>query len=183
MRYRIRISKVLAVFFLLACRPNSWILFAAGFALASMGEALRIWASGNLAKTVSLATGGPYAMVRNPLYAGSFLIAAGFCLTAANPEYWLRTVLLWLAVAAVFFLIYRIQVASEENHLADIFGKEYESYKENVPAYIPKISRLGSALGNSSFSGARFVKNREYNAVIGLAAVAIFLAAKIKYGF
>ncbi len=183
MKYRIRISKVLAVFFLLICRPNSWILFAAGFALVSMGEALRIWASGNLAKTVSLATGGPYAMVRNPLYAGSFLIAAGFCVTAANPEYWFRTALLWLTVAAFFPLVYKIQVASEENHLTDIFGQEYESYKVNVPAYIPKISRLGEVFRNSSFSKAKFVKNREYNAVIGIAAVAIFLAAKIKYGF
>ena len=40
---------------------------AAGLALAVVGEALRLWASGHIEKTRRLATGGPYAHTRNPL--------------------------------------------------------------------------------------------------------------------
>jgi hypothetical protein len=36
-----------------------------------LGEAVRLWASGHIEKTERLATGGPYAHTRNPLYVGS----------------------------------------------------------------------------------------------------------------
>lgn len=183
MKYRIKISQVAAVILLVICRPKSWILFSAGLLVASVGEIIRIWASGNLSKTEVLATNGPYEMVRNPLYAGSFMMAVGFCLIATNDQYWIRSALLWLVVVTGFFTVYKIQVESEEKHLAEVFGGEYAAYKAKVPPYVPRLSRLPRALSSSAFSWERFSKNREWNAALGIISAAVFMAAKLKYGF
>src|SRR5262245_3386636 len=45
-----------------------------GCALIFAGLAIRTWAAGILRKTRELTTTGPYALIRNPLYVGSFLI-------------------------------------------------------------------------------------------------------------
>ena len=46
-------------------------------AAALLGEALRTWSSGTLVKNEVLTTEGPYALCRNPLYVGNFLIGFG----------------------------------------------------------------------------------------------------------
>lgn len=183
MKYRIKISQALAVILLLTCKPGSWIFFTAGLLIAVFGEIIRIWAAGNLNKTAVLATGGPYAMTRNPLYVGSFLMAAGFCVIATNPQHWLHTALLWLVVVAGFLTVYRIQVESEEKHLAGVFGDDYASYIKNVPPYFPKLACLSQALRSSAFTWEKFSRNREWNASLGLVGTALLMAAKLKYGF
>lgn len=49
-----------------------------GMALLVGGLLLRSWAAGVIEKQSVLAVTGPYALVRHPLYLGSFLIALGF---------------------------------------------------------------------------------------------------------
>ena len=61
---------------LVLARPTP-VSLALGLPLALLGEALRLWASGHIEKTKALATGGPYAHTRNPLYVGSLLMAIG----------------------------------------------------------------------------------------------------------
>ena len=51
----------------------------------SLGLLLRAWAAGCLAKNQRLATGGPYAFTRNPLYIGTLLVALGLTIAARNP--------------------------------------------------------------------------------------------------
>jgi protein-S-isoprenylcysteine O-methyltransferase Ste14 len=58
---------------------------AAGLLLGFAGEAVRLWASGHIEKTKALATGGPYAHTRNPLYLGSVVMAAGVAVASASP--------------------------------------------------------------------------------------------------
>src|SRR6516164_5831411 len=48
-----------------------------GIPISVIGLLIRAWAAGNLAKNQSLATSGPYAWTRNPLYLGTLLVAAG----------------------------------------------------------------------------------------------------------
>ena len=71
-----------ALFFLLAqARPATLIV---GGLVALPGLALRAWATGHLRKNDALATTGPYAYTRNPLYLGSFVIGLGFTIAAGR---------------------------------------------------------------------------------------------------
>ena len=65
-----------------------------GAPVALLGLALRAWAAGCLAKNRELATGGPYAYTRNPLYLGTLLVAAGLVVAS-------RSILLGALFAAV----------------------------------------------------------------------------------
>src|SRR2546430_15686418 len=83
---------------------------ARGIPISLMGLALRAWAAGCLAKNQQLATAGPYAYTRNPLYLGTLLVALG--LAAAS-----RSVFLAVLFAAVFLLVYLPVIQNEEQHL------------------------------------------------------------------
>ena len=110
MKYRIRISQILTVALLLAAKPYSWELFRVGLTVALIGELLRGWAAGNIRKDKTLAVTGPYVLLRNPLYLGSAMMAAGFSITCINPAYPFRTTALLLAVILGFKYVYRLQV-------------------------------------------------------------------------
>ena len=57
---------------------------AIGAPVSLLGLALRAWAAGCLAKNQQLATGGPYAYTRNPLYIGTLLVAAGLAVASCS---------------------------------------------------------------------------------------------------
>src|SRR5439155_3013450 len=82
-RWRVPLGFACAVVFLYFAKPTVWTLIA-GAAVALPGLLLRAWASGHLRKNEMLATTGPYAYTRNPLYLGSFLIGLGFTIAAAE---------------------------------------------------------------------------------------------------
>jgi protein-S-isoprenylcysteine O-methyltransferase Ste14 len=132
---------------------------ACGIPVSVAGLALRAWAAGHLAKNQQLATGGPYAYIRNPLYAGTLLVALGLAIAACSA---------WLAVlfAVVFLLVYLPAVMLEEQHLTKLFP-EYASYAAAVPSLIP---RLRPNPGRSRFRWSLYRKNREYQALLGFAA-------------
>jgi protein-S-isoprenylcysteine O-methyltransferase Ste14 len=79
-----------------------------------------------------LVTAGPYAVVRNPIYAAmlGMLIATGLAM-----EHW------WALVIAIplFTAGLMIRVRSEEKLLRSAFGQEFEEYAKRVPAVIPGI--------------------------------------------
>src|SRR5215470_14760177 len=85
-----------------------------GIPISIAGLALRAWAAGCLAKNQQLATGGPYAYTRNPLYIGTLLVAAGLAVAASS---------LWLAAlfTVVFLFVYLPVIQNEEQHLRAIF--------------------------------------------------------------
>jgi protein-S-isoprenylcysteine O-methyltransferase Ste14 len=75
---------------------------------------------------------GPYRFVRHPIYTSllCLLWAMGFLFTR----------LPWLALASLLALIgTEIRVRVEDGLLASRFGKQFEDYQRNVPAYIPLI--------------------------------------------
>ena len=108
-------------------RPRPWSLLG-GLALGLLGEALRIWASGHIEKTRVLATGGPYAHTRNPLYMGSTLMAAGIALASASP--WAA-----LAGAVYFFAFYPSAIRDEARFLATRFPDTFAPWAREVPAF------------------------------------------------
>jgi protein-S-isoprenylcysteine O-methyltransferase Ste14 len=161
-------------------RPQ-WMPMAWSLLLVLPGLWLRGYASGYVKKNTELTITGPYAHVRNPLYLGSILIAAGFGVALMS---------LWFAIAlAVFFLlIYVPVIASEEAFLRDTF-LEFEWYCARVPRLIPRITPARAPDGPRGqagrFSLELYRKHREYNSAIGAALLylslmlAILLHAKL----
>lgn len=137
-----------------------------GLPVALCGLALRAWAAGCLAKNRELATGGPYAYTRNPLYIGTLLVAAGLVVASRN-------VFLGILFAAVFFLVYLPVIQLEEQHLRTLFP-EYAAYADTVPALFP---RLTPAAGKNSnpFRFSLYLRNQEFQAGIGFAAGMLYL--------
>ena len=86
-------------------------------------------------ETKELVSNGPYAYLRNPIYFGNLLLYMGASiLSGAFLPY-----LLYLTI--IFFsAFYAINVRYEESFLADVFGTKYETYKNNVPGFFPRLS-------------------------------------------
>jgi protein-S-isoprenylcysteine O-methyltransferase Ste14 len=167
-RLRVPSGFLIALAFAWFSAPSAASL-AAGIPVSLAGLALRAWAAGHLAKNRELATNGPYAYVRNPLYIGTLLVAAGLVIAARN-------VLLAALFTAVFTLIYLPVIDLEEQHLRRLFP-EYEEYARRVPALWP---RFGAKAGNSeSFRVALYLKNQEYQAGAGFAAGVLLLVWKV----
>jgi protein-S-isoprenylcysteine O-methyltransferase Ste14 len=172
-RIRVPLGFAFAVLYLWLARPT-WLSMAAGAAVIICGLALRAAASGHVRKNAELTTTGPYAYTRNPLYLGSLLIAVGFAIAARS---------LWVVIAIVvlFFAIYLPVIRSEEDYLRATFPG-FDDYARAVPRLIPRTiprtSRAADPAGGR-FSPELYRKHREYNALIGAAALMLALAAKI----
>ena len=139
-------------------QPMAWSLL-----LVLPGLWLRGYAAGYVKKNSELTITGPYAHVRNPLYLGSILIAAGFAVA-------LMSVPFAVALVVFFLLIYVPVIASEEAFLRDSF-LEFEWYCARVPRLIPRITPARAPDGprgqSGKFSFELYRKHREYNSAIG----------------
>ena len=167
-RLRVPGGFVLVAAFAWFSRPNQASLIA-GIAVSFLGLALRAWAAGCLAKNQELATGGPYAYVRNPLYIGTLLVAAGLAAAA-------RSIGLAVLFAVVFLLVYLPVVQLEEQHLRKLFP-QYGAYADAVPALWPRLTR--AAVGQpESFRWSLYRRNQEYQAAAAWAAGILLLAWK-----
>jgi protein-S-isoprenylcysteine O-methyltransferase Ste14 len=160
-----------AVFMLLA-RPKPWTL-AVGGAVGLVGLALRAWSAGHLRKNDALATTGPYAYTRNPLYLGSFIIGLGFTVAAGRWE-------LAIVFAALFLGIYVPVMRVESATLEELFGHKYRRYAQAVPLFMPWPRRFqGNAQGE--FDATLYKRYREYQAALGFVAAWAVLAVKAWY--
>jgi|GEM_PF-603886 len=110
-----------------------------GIFLVILGESLRIWAVGIVgAATRSKSTNakrlvqeGPYAVIRNPIYAGNFLLCFGL---ACFLHSWAAL----LACVLYFIVVYDRIIRSEEKFLQATFGSVYETYCRFVPRIVPR---------------------------------------------
>jgi protein-S-isoprenylcysteine O-methyltransferase Ste14 len=140
-----------------------------GVAVVLLGAAFRLWADGyvghvkvnraerNTPKIGRLITGGPYAYVRHPLYVGTFLIGAGFCIAA-------RSILMAVAGLAFFFLVYRRKATEEEQTILGEWGKEYVAYRRAVPKWMPTLRPYAGAYGEWRWEGIR--ASREWKTLL-----------------
>jgi protein-S-isoprenylcysteine O-methyltransferase Ste14 len=130
-----------------------------GMALALPGEALRLWASGHIDKTRALATGGPYAHTRNPLYAGS--LALGLGVASASASLWV------VAALALYFLAFYPPVVREEAaFLRAKFADAYAAWAAEVPLFVPRLTPGGPR--GSRFDWDRVARNREWRTALAL---------------
>jgi protein-S-isoprenylcysteine O-methyltransferase Ste14 len=142
-----------------------------GSALIIPGLAIRALASGYVRKNEQLATTGPYAYTRNPLYLGSLILAVGFALTARN---W------WIGVGLIliFLAIYLPVIRGEEAFLREHFP-EFAEYARRVPRLLPQLSSFIG--GRGTFSWDLYWQHREYNATLGSVVLMAALIAKLPW--
>jgi protein-S-isoprenylcysteine O-methyltransferase Ste14 len=148
-----------------------------GIALAVFGHAVRLWSVGHAGVTTrslelnapALATGGPYAYCRNPMYWGNFFIGLGVVLFA---QLW------WVLVVytVVFWLEYYAIVRVEEAFLRAEFGREYTEYSRSVPRFRPRLTGFGGSSGKMDWS---VLRGGEHQALVGtILMIAVIELAK-----
>jgi protein-S-isoprenylcysteine O-methyltransferase Ste14 len=167
-RLRVSLGWALSLVVLYLARPTPPSL-ALGLPLVALGEIVRLWASGHIEKTLVLATGGPYAHSRNPLYVGSVLLALGLALAAASP---------WVAGAVVvyFAAFYPSVMREEAAFLRRKFPEEYRAWEASVPVFLPRLTPGGPR--SSQFSWQRVSANKEWRTALALPGVAALLFAR-----
>jgi len=171
-RIRVPLGFLLAVLYLWLAHPTLGSLVG-GSAIAAAGLAVRALASGYVRKNEDLATSGPYAYTRNPLYLGSIVIAAGFAVTARS----------WVVVVVfgvMFLAIYLPVIRSEEAFLRQRFPG-FAAYERRVPRLLPRFGSLlaRSQSSENAFSRELYVKHHEYEALAGTLAMIALLAIKL----
>lgn len=158
MRWRVRTGYPVALLFLVLASPTPRMILT-GALVSAVGLAIRGYAAGYLQKDRELATVGPYARTRNPLYLGSAILAAGFMIAGNS---------LWAAVlvALYFSVFYYAVMRNEEEDLSKRFGARFDEYAKHVPLFFPAVVARSSSDG-TRFSWSQYSSNREYKALIG----------------
>jgi protein-S-isoprenylcysteine O-methyltransferase Ste14 len=173
-RVRVPLGFLFAALYLWLAHPVLWSILC-GAGVVAVGLGIRAMASGHVRKNEDLATTGPYARTRNPLYLGSIVIATGFALSARS---WIV-----LAVSFVMFVaIYLPVIRGEETFLRERFP-DFKEYERRVPRLLPRIGALFAASHPQAgeFSRELYLQHREYNALAGALAMIILLAVKLAW--
>ncbi len=169
-RWRVPLGFLCGALFLVFAKPQLWTLIVGGL-MALPGLALRAWSSGHLRKNDALATGGPYAFTRNPLYLGSFIMGVGF--TVAAGRWWLAIIFVTLFLG-IYVPVMRVESAT----LTELFGKKYRRYAEAVPLFFPRPWAYLKGTTDKKFDIGLYKRYREYQAALGFAIAWALLAAK-----
>src|SRR4026208_1360347 len=131
-RWRVPLGFICGAAFIFFARPTPKMLLI-GASGSLLGLAVRPGAAGHIRKNAQLATSGPYAFTRNPLYLGSFLLGLAF--TIASGRWWLG-----LLFAPLFCGLYVPVRRVEASTMAELFGREFETYRQAVPLFFPRIT-------------------------------------------
>jgi len=167
-RIRVPLGFIFAAAYLWLAHPTARSIVL-GLCITLVGLLIRALASGHVQKNEQLATTGPYAYTRNPLYLGSLIIACGFALASRS---WIVAGIAVLMLLAIYIPVIR----SEEEFLRARFP-EFEDYCRNVPRLFPRLKPNQGSAG--SFSAHLYWKHREYNAAIGAALITVALIVKM----
>jgi protein-S-isoprenylcysteine O-methyltransferase Ste14 len=119
--------------------PPSAAAYWAGTLVVAAGLAFMVWARRTLGRNWSgrvtlkenheLIRGGPYRLVRHPIYTGLLVATAGTALAFGQ---WRDVIALALITVAV---LHKMRV--EERFMLDSFPEDYPRYRAEVPALIP----------------------------------------------
>ncbi len=128
-----------------------------GLVALIVGLLIRSISAGTLHKNDQLNMEGIYAIVRNPLYVGSFFILLAINLIIHHP-------LVWAASIVIFAVTYIPTILGEEYTLSRIFPDQWDHYRETVPRFIPNILRIFE-LGKTTWNMPQWYKNHEHHTV------------------
>jgi len=121
------ISVVTGLLAICAAVSSVWLIT---MAVRTLGKEWSLTA--RLVEGHQLATSGPYALVRHPIYSGmlGMLLATGLAVS-----HWLAL----LAALILFFIGTTIRVRSEEKLLREAFCHQFETYARSVRAIVPGL--------------------------------------------
>jgi protein-S-isoprenylcysteine O-methyltransferase Ste14 len=126
-RTRVPLALVAAGWLAFQVKPE-W--FWPGLAVSAVGEFFQLWCFAALHKEQTLATNGPYKVVRNPMYLARFLILLGCLMFLGN---WVV-----LAVYPILYYFYMVnRVRREEVRLQQLLGEPYAEYCRKVSRFVP----------------------------------------------
>lgn len=120
--------------------PGHRVFQSLAILLVLGGLGLRMWGSGCAGKHTRTAqieaprliTGGPFAYVRNPIYAGTMCLGFGMAALIGDPK-------AYLLAAVAFVFLYLGIVPAEEEFLRQQFGAAYARYCAEVPRFLPRL--------------------------------------------
>jgi protein-S-isoprenylcysteine O-methyltransferase Ste14 len=130
----------------IATKPSEVFLKAAGLCLVLAGLGVRVWAAGFAGRHTrsskiegnKLATAGPYAHLRNPIYFGSVTLGFGMVFLIGDRR-------LFVPCALTFLVLYFGLIPAEEEFLSQKFRDEYEAYRRQVPRLLPRLKAWAQA--------------------------------------
>ena len=135
--------------------PPFWshtILMALGWSALVLGLAIRLWGTAAIAgrKGIEVVCDGPYALCRNPLYWGTFLIAVSMTLFLQSGVFAVSL------IPPVLLYLFGV-VPAEERFLKLQLGRNYTSYCERIPRWWPKwsarsLTRISPAIVTAWYS-------------------------------
>lgn len=135
--------------------------FRLGVPIVLAGMLVRVLATGFIErKNQRLATAGPFAYVRNPLYVGNFLIGLGFVAIVQN---WVTAIIFLVG----FVVLYRGTVLKEEGELASRFGESYQAYMRAVPRFFPRLTPYPGS-EKVPFQWKLLLKHREIETLLAI---------------
>lgn len=158
-RWRVPLGFLFGIAAVALSRPTGESLVAGGV-VGACGELVRIWAAGHLEKGREVTRSGPYRWMRHPLYAGSSIMGVGLAIAS-------RSVGVTVLVLGYLAVTIGAAIRTEEAHLTEKFGGEYDAYRHGMATAVSR-----------RFSLARAIRNREYRAALGFAAVLGILALR-----
>lgn len=164
----------LIIFIMAAPSKNS---FLNGLIFVIAGQIWRFWAAGCIGRyrgedvgAQRLATHGPYALMRNPLYFGNFLIGFGWAVMAG---FWAVPVF----IVGFIILYVIIIIPYEEDFLMKKFGNEYKDYKLRVGMFAPRSDfKLSGLFGRFD---AKILWRSERHTVITTVLGTCLIASKL----
>jgi protein-S-isoprenylcysteine O-methyltransferase Ste14 len=111
------------------------LLFCIGAVLAAVASMGRMWCSLYIAgnKDKMLVTEGPYSLSRNPLYFFNMLGAVGVGFAT-------ETFTFPVLILILFGFYYPQIIRREAVRLKELFGEQFEKYRQSVPAFFPRFA-------------------------------------------
>jgi protein-S-isoprenylcysteine O-methyltransferase Ste14 len=152
---------MLAVF--TTARPTGASLLIGGL-YSVLGEGLRIVTAGYGYTVGEVSRRGPYRFVRHPYYLGTAMLVLGFLVAGRNA--WV-----FAGCLAAMVPVFREEIRIDEKRYRRIFGPQFDLYRAQVPAFIPRITGVAKEKGDKrqfSVEWALFKgRHRELDAVLG----------------
>lgn len=143
-----------------------------GIEFIILGQILRASARGykseNSGSGHSLIQGGPYALVRNPMYLGILLIGLGIVLALFN--WWVIVIFL-----SIFIWRYIILIFKEEKKLSAMFPGIYKDYQQKVPRLLPSSVAVLQKDMSEYFPLKLPWLKKEFGSILAVLLIVLFL--------